>query len=525
MRIKYLFAVIPLFCLTESGWSRTLVLDRQFNKNLPVVYELPDDADKNQAVAYVKSIKDMFYKSGEFIDAKETKPEELRNKLQGGFVLYSVFGKESPLLRQTMQPLPFNWQENSITIGGKKFQGDRLRLIFTGKNPYSDGFCSVYAAGGNEMIININSRFHGPRSYHLFDGDKWLDEGDYDENFTIHQTTRTPVSRTENGKGRDAYWADLQRDPQNAEPNLQYGEVLADDRDCVNAIPYLEKAAGLDTHSSWIKAWALNYLGRCYFAAGDNGKSRKAFLESAQMNATQNVTKKSNWYIHLFGYDDLFKNWEIKESDHFIFHFQTPSVVPNHTSFIKEREDAIAAITSFFDNTRLPFKIHYFVWNSKADALKSVGFDLGFAVPEHGVIQTSFDNETPGHETTHIVEGCFANFAKITMFINEGIAVYLNQMHWNNLEIAKRNLQRSRPGGKVSIKDLWNDESLYSGNYPLAGAFAAHLLNWGGKEKFLSLMRHQSYKEAIKIYGPGLDSAIRDFEAKLAAPVAGTPRR
>lgn len=305
-----------------------------------------------------------------------------------------------------------------------------------------------------------------------------------------------------------------ERDPRNAQSNLLYGEALVNDGDYVKAIPYLRKAIALDTHGSWIQAWALNNLGRCHFAAGRYDESKRAFLESAQMGATENVTKKSRWYLHLFGMDELFKTWAVQASEHFIFHFQTPSVVADHANFIKEREDAFAAIASFFDDTRLPFKIHYFVWNSKADALKDVGFELGFAVPEHGVIQTSFDNETPGHETTHIVAHYFAGASKRTMLVNEGIAVHLNQKHWDNLVLARRRW-RSDSKGKASIKDLWSDKPLDSYYYPLAGAFAAHLLEWGGKEKFLNLMRHQSHEEALKIYGPELDGAIRDFEAKL----------
>jgi len=193
MRAKYLFAAIILFCLMQPGWSRTLTLYEQPRGGIPVVYELPEDANKNQAVTYIKSIRDMFFKQGELIDAKKTEPEVLRDKLKNGFVLYSVFGKESPLLRQTMRPLPFNWQGNSVTVGGKKFSGDKFRFIFVGKNPYSDIFCSVYAASTNEMIFNINNRFTGPRSYHLFDGEKQLDEGDYNENFILSKKDRLSV--------------------------------------------------------------------------------------------------------------------------------------------------------------------------------------------------------------------------------------------------------------------------------------------------------------------------------------------
>ncbi|HNW44159.1 MAG TPA: tetratricopeptide repeat protein [Elusimicrobiales bacterium] len=311
-------------------------------------------------------------------------------------------------------------------------------------------------------------------------------------------------------------WAALQRDPQKAEANLSYGQELEADGDAANAIPYLKKAIALDTQASGIKAWALNSLGKAYFALGDQESAKNSLLESVRLNAAKNVTEASTRQLHYFGFDELFKTWEIRESDHFIFHFQTPSAVPDHEEYIKKHEDALAVITAFFDNVRLPFKIQMFVWNSKGSALKSVGFKLGFAVTESGLIHTSFD-QTAGHEPAHVVEYYFAHAAKMASFINEGVAVYLNQYHDDNLANARYYL---RSGKKpVSIKELWLARNyLPSDHYALAGAFAGYLVERGGKEKYLGLMRHQSYEEALEIYGPQLDAIVGDFEKLLYSP-------
>jgi hypothetical protein len=57
-----------------------------------------------------------------------------------------------------------------------------------------------------------------------------------------------------------------------------------------------------------------------------------------------------------------------------------------------------------------------------------------------------------------------------------------NVFYPENLEMAKQWL-RADPKLDVPIKDLWTDKPLTPAHFPLAGAFVAHLWEWGGKEK------------------------------------------
>ena len=82
----------------------------------------------------------------------------------------------------------------SATFGGRSYAGKDFRFIFVGKNPYSNARIAVYSAGTNALIDGINSRYHGPHSYYVFDGAILLDSGDYDENFNFRKD-KLPVTR------------------------------------------------------------------------------------------------------------------------------------------------------------------------------------------------------------------------------------------------------------------------------------------------------------------------------------------
>lgn len=309
--------------------------------------------------------------------------------------------------------------------------------------------------------------------------------------------------------------AALLNDPQNAGLNLKCGRDLADVGDSPGAIAYLENALALETQNSRNQALALHYLGRCYFVVGEYDKSRKAFADSANMGAGEDFVSGARRYQYFFGYDDFFSSWDSQESEHFVFHFQTPSVVKDQARFIKAREDACANITSFFNGVKLPYKIAFFVWNSRESAMQNAGFSLGFAVPPVNVIHSNFD-QTTGHEPAHIISSYFSGFADTSMFINEGIAVYLNQAGQNHLEAARKFL-KLHPEVKISIKAVWANKTLPSEYYSLAGAFVTRLLEKGGKEKLLALIRRQSYAEAAEIYGAELDKMIGEFETELTS--------
>ena len=65
----------------------------------------------------------------------------------------------------------------------------------------------------------------------------------------------------------------LVNEPENIDLNLMVGRSYTDSGDFKNALTYLESTVAKDNNNSWRKAWALSYLGTCYFMTQDYKKS------------------------------------------------------------------------------------------------------------------------------------------------------------------------------------------------------------------------------------------------------------
>lgn len=182
---RFILPLAAAALLPQAAAGKSVSLNDYYGmragKNLPVVYELPQDAARQAAVAYISEMSGAFNKGSELIDASAVPPETLKEKLKDGFILYSAVAPGASILGSIKLP-KFEFSPDSLKIDGKVISG-RLRFIFLAKNPYSNGFCQVYAAASNELLNGINSMFHGPASYHVFKGGKEEASGSYDENF------------------------------------------------------------------------------------------------------------------------------------------------------------------------------------------------------------------------------------------------------------------------------------------------------------------------------------------------------
>ncbi|MFA6584693.1 MAG: S41 family peptidase, partial [Elusimicrobiaceae bacterium] len=173
--------IVAVFAVMAKAKPTTV--SSLYRDDLVVVYELPDDADKAAAVNYITGVRDAVYKKAEIIDAKTAAPEVLKTKLAKGFVLYSVFGENSPLLNAAAKPLYLTKTNSKLYFLGKSFPGKDFSLIFVGKNPYSGEPITVYAAESNKIIDKINNLNHGSASYHLFKSGQPVSTGGYDYSF------------------------------------------------------------------------------------------------------------------------------------------------------------------------------------------------------------------------------------------------------------------------------------------------------------------------------------------------------
>lgn len=185
MTNSLILAILAMVMLLSSrSMAGNLTINQEFKNARSVVYEIPDDEGRADAVRSIEAIRDRFFQGLEIIDATKLDDSALKEKLKGDFALYTTLSEKSRLFKAATQPL-------HIQIDGSTLRWDKLtlpvsdlRIILIGRNPYGDGRCVIYAAGTDQLLKDVNNVSHGPCSYHIFQGDKLLKEGYYNEQFT-----------------------------------------------------------------------------------------------------------------------------------------------------------------------------------------------------------------------------------------------------------------------------------------------------------------------------------------------------
>jgi len=304
----------------------------------------------------------------------------------------------------------------------------------------------------------------------------------------------------------------LQSEQNNVDLNLVIGRSYADLEEFENAIIYLESAVANDNHNTWRKAWALSYLGTCYFMSQDYKKSESSLNECIKLNATKNATNSAYGQTLLFGLNEFFQTWKIIETDNFRFHFQNISDIEME-KYISKREKAFNEINGFFKST-LPKKIDFYVWDSREDAKIILKANLGFARPNMCIVHSHFQ-QSVGHEMTHVISNYSTKMVMKTGLINEGTSVCFDQTNQDKEQIAKDWIKNNSK--KVEIKDIWENWKDYPEEltYPLSGLFVKELIDNFGRDKFIEFFGNQTYDNAKLVFGNKLDKVIKDFENKI----------
>lgn len=158
-----------------------MTINRQSQIGKCIVYDIAEDEGRADAVSYVTKVHDRFWSAWELVDATKLDEPARREKLKDGFVLYTTIG--SSLFNAATKPLGIKIDGGTFDWKGVKSPVGELRVFLIGKNPYGEGYCTVYAGGSTRLLSGMNSLFHGPCSYHIFSGDKLLREGHYDGEF------------------------------------------------------------------------------------------------------------------------------------------------------------------------------------------------------------------------------------------------------------------------------------------------------------------------------------------------------
>jgi len=182
MRIRLVLSA--LFLLPSIGTSQNLILNNLHGQI--IAYEIPEAEGRAEAVRYIEQVRDRFHPGVEIVDAASLDDAALRQKLKGTLVLYTTLGGNSRLLHLAARPLPLRIENGTLHWGDFSAPAKDLRIVFVGRHPYGEGYSVVYAAGSNALLAQANNVFHGPCSYHIFQGGgsgELLREGFYDKSF------------------------------------------------------------------------------------------------------------------------------------------------------------------------------------------------------------------------------------------------------------------------------------------------------------------------------------------------------
>ncbi len=506
MKRKLLLAmsVLVVFRMNAAASGETLTL-HGLQKNISaIVYELPEDSFRIPLIKGLLQLRDDRYKGVPVLDAAQLDDASLGRAMAGGFLLYSVFGQSSRLLNRTLLPLDFKYGENNSILAGQSFPSSDMLLVFAAHNPFPGGADGVVYAASRNAVLHARPYLSGDFSCVLYTGQNVATRLSYDASFSMADKSAVPLGAStafDSGGMLASAKKACARHPEDASLALNYGNLLYAARVYDEACPVLEKsAAGLDGYS---KSEALVSLGRCLFAQGKYSRAEQT------LNSTGGPAAK---YAALFGFGKAFKDWETVEDGPFVFHVQQGGPSLAYAEYMRAMRSAYDGISGFFKGTRAQLPINVFVWKSQDAARLEAGLMLSVSLPQEHVIH-AFPGNTPGYHTAQILLDVFAPVRSRTGLLETGVCSYLDYSRQDKMEAARKAAAKNP---RISIEALWRDGGvLPSDGGAMAGAFAAWLVEKGGKERFLRLLRNQGYAGALEIYGDELAGLISGFEAQL----------
>ena len=261
-------------------------------------------------------------------------------------------------------------------------------------------------------------------------------------------------------------------------------------------------------------AWYYLWLVSINYFVGNYDDVNKYLEICNGLSLNDEQLKLKEKFLVMFGVHDFYKDWTILETENFIFHYRKDkNSQVDIDAFILSREKAFTKIQNFF-NSNLHRKIDFYLWDSREEAFAILKRHLGFAIGQYYLIHNASD-QSIGHEMTHIITHYINGAKSITSLICEGAAVLFDQSESrNNVDFAKRMMGKNNIK-EINIKGLWeNFFSVSSGvSYSVAAVFSEKLLNKFGKEKYIEIVKTQTYDEVCALAGKeNLDEIIKETQ-------------
>ncbi len=306
--------------------------------------------------------------------------------------------------------------------------------------------------------------------------------------------------------------AAIEKAPDNGEYQGALGRALFDMGKEEEAKEPLEKSLELKNSEPWVCAWSHIILGQIYEGEKNYDLALKHYKAAADLKATKNSTKEASGRV------EILSDWKRSESDHFIFNYPPGGYVENNLSDIISRYEKAYKNISEFLQTEMPGKIVYYCFPSRESGMDVIGYELGFCHPANKqvyAIMGQSEQQTTGHEMTHVISFYIASTINSDVLIHEGLAESLNQ---NGEDFHGQAAYLMKEGTFVSLKELRKDFRSYDTqlSYNEAASFVLFLIETYGIEKFKQVWAREDFSGALpEVYGKNYDELGKEWEDLL----------
>ena len=302
-------------------------------------------------------------------------------------------------------------------------------------------------------------------------------------------------------------------------------ELFKNDKLVYSFVLYLYKNKEIDECIAYVKTlqnfnnekyqiyYRLWYISLLYLRGYFEKAKQMFFL--LPLNIIPKTIKE--FYLKKLGFDELYNDFIVKETEHFVFHLH-PKRYQKQEDIIRKierRELGFEIVGKNFFGLALERKIHYFLWND--EEMKKY-FSLSHTCSCYGVIQEGEYNRD-WHESTHVYNYLYG-LENPKAFILEGIAV-VNDGKKGLVRLQYAQAAYQKLGIAPNICMWWNDAETFRNTnawitYTTAGYFVRKLWKKYGKEKLLQLAKHQTFEDGCRIYGETiLLNIIRETEDEI----------
>lgn len=160
--------------LTAAATAQSLVPAGSINAAVSGKPAVVVTHDERAVKRFATAIRDRFFPKAAIYGEKDLPAAFAGTSL----VVYAT--PSHPWFKAHGKALPFAFGDGVVTIDGREFRGQRLRVITAMRNPDdADHRVVLYAAAATRDLVEINSLYHGPTEWLVADGDKVLASGSY----------------------------------------------------------------------------------------------------------------------------------------------------------------------------------------------------------------------------------------------------------------------------------------------------------------------------------------------------------